>query len=79
MKIGGPQMFFGSAVTLFAKVANVQSVTEVAFTDFFGKKANFCHHYSFPRAQTPLEHGAGLFLRTENSCHCNVCPIWIKA
>lgn len=78
MKIGRLQMLFGTAVTLFARVANVQSVTEVAFTGFFKKKANFCHYYSFPRGQTPLEHGAELFLRTENSCHCNVCPIWIK-
>lgn len=49
MEIGRPQMLFGIAVTLFARVANVQNVTEVAFTDFFRKKENFCCYYSFLR------------------------------
>lgn len=35
MKIGRPQMLLGMSVTLLARVANVQSVTEVAFMDIF--------------------------------------------
>lgn len=45
---------------------------------FLGRKKISVATTAFLGGQTPLEHGAGLFLRTENPCHCNVCPIQIK-
>lgn len=42
-KFGRPQMLFITVVILFARVANVQSSTELVFTVLFRKKTNFCH------------------------------------
>lgn len=42
-RTGRPQMLFITVGILFARVANVQSITELVFMVSFGKKTNFCH------------------------------------
>lgn len=48
---------------------------------FLGRRqisAMLQYYYSFIRGHTLLEHVSGLFFRRVKSCHCNICPIWIK-